>query len=385
MLKTSTFLVAFAAFASQAIGQITVTNSTFVQAGDNLKTFVAADPSLVNITPGASTAQTWDFVALTDAGINEDSILTAAGDPIASVSFPSADIIVPLFGLGTGYADITNTQVRIIGGYASLFGNDFIIPVNGNFVRQYAPINFGSTTNFTGSFSITTGDTAIMNLVNQFITQVPLITGADSVRVTIQQTSSNNVDAYGTCIVPTGTFDVLRIHQTDIRNTIIEALVNPIFGGSIWFDITPFIQGAVGAQLPIQLGQDTTETYIFRDASSKAPIVEATLAPNGDVARAQYKHGPIVNTGVVQNSLNAQVSVFPNPSSDVFTVKLGDMEAGNYSIQLFDQTGRSISNSVAALQANSQFEIPAKQLASGVYFLRLSNGTQSAMVQLVKL
>lgn len=385
MRKISTLFVAFAAMVSHANAQITVTNSTFVQAGDNLKTFVAADPSIVNITPGAGTAQTWDFTALTDDGINEDSILTAAGDPIASVSFPSADIIVPLFGLGTGYADITNTQVKVIGGAANFFGNDFIIPVNGNIVRQYAPINFGSTTNFTGSFSLTTGDTAIMNLVNQFITQVPLITGADSVRVTFQQVSSNNVDAYGTCIVPTGTFDVLRIHQTNTTNTIIEARVIPIFGGALWFDITPFIEGAVGGQLPIQLGQDTTETYIFRDANSKEAIVEATMAPNGDVGRALYKFGPIVNTGLVQNTLNGQVSVFPNPSSDVFTVKMGEMEAAEYTVQLFDQTGRSISQSVMTLQANSQFEVPAKQLATGVYFLRLSNGKQSAMIQLVKL
>ena len=71
----------------------------------------------------------------------------------------------------------------------------------------------------------------------------------------------------------------------------------------------------------------------------------------------------------VQNVLeNAEMNVFPNPVADNFYLHLNNVEAGNYSLSVFDISGKRILVQNVAVSSNSQTEnISSANWQQGVY------------------
>ena len=77
------------------------------------------------------------------------------------------------------------------------------------------------------------------------------------------------------------------------------------------------------------------------------------------------------------------LSLYPNPAATATTVDLTEMEAGTYSVSLFDVTGRLVLNATQA--GGTQQSLDVQSLPVGTYLLRVT-GTAgfSATQRLVK-
>ncbi|MEN9743450.1 MAG: hypothetical protein RLZZ65_1255, partial [Bacteroidota bacterium] len=74
-------------------------------------------------------------------------------------------------------------------------------------------------------------------------------------------------------------------------------------------------------------------------------------------------------------------NVFPNPTSSFIQIELG-AEFSNATVQIIDQNGKVLkTQEMHALQMN---KLDIQSLATGIYTLRLSNGSMSSMKRIVK-
>ncbi len=97
---------------------------------------------------------------------------------------------------------------------------------------------------------------------------------------------------------------------------------------------------------------------------------KVTTVPSGVTTYA-----PIV--GISSKELNiAQVTVFPNPSSELIVVQLITMVKENITVELFDVTG-NLADKTILYQGSTIAYFDTKKLYSGQYLVKISNGTES--------
>ena len=68
---------------------------------------------------------------------------------------------------------------------------------------------------------------------------------------------------------------------------------------------------------------------------------------------------------------------FPNPFNPATTIRYSISKASNVELKVFDLLGREVQNLVSTVQPPGQYSVTfnALDLASGVYFYRLTAGT----------
>lgn len=101
-----------------------------------------------------------------------------------------------------------------------------------------------------------------------------------------------------------------------------------------------------------------------------------------------YSNIVTVNTFVVNQknyTLQQQLNLFPNPSSDQTTLTLENAVLGKVVIHLQDINGRTLQTfEVNKTDELLQFEVPTAQLASGFYVLQVQQANLLGRVKLVK-
>lgn len=77
--------------------------------------------------------------------------------------------------------------------------------------------------------------------------------------------------------------------------------------------------------------------------------------------------------GVDDNELDANIKVYPNPSSGQFVLNLNDIGAGNYELNVTDMLGKLVFNETLTARGSiiKNFDLP---LNSGFYFVTITNG-----------
>ena len=90
-------------------------------------------------------------------------------------------------------------------------------------------------------------------------------------------------------------------------------------------------------------------------------------------------------TGVGSNSLDAtSFGLYPNPAKENVTISFNNVETGNYELTIEDVKGQKVVNEVITVKnSNSQREINISEFESGVYFVRLVNGSSTVTKKLV--
>ena len=83
------------------------------------------------------------------------------------------------------------------------------------------------------------------------------------------------------------------------------------------------------------------------------------------------------------NSANASVNIFPNPTSDLATIKLTDVDISNFVFELNDNKGKTIIKK--KFESESEV-IDFSQFAASIYYIRIYNqdGTYSNTFKVVK-
>ncbi len=79
-----------------------------------------------------------------------------------------------------------------------------------------------------------------------------------------------------------------------------------------------------------------------------------------------------------------EANVFPNPSSDNFMLTLNSNKQENIDLILTDIEGRLIQQSTVSLQGKTTVNIPADQLAKGLYLLHLKTSSGIGVVKLLR-
>ncbi|HLP51676.1 MAG TPA: M43 family zinc metalloprotease [Chitinophagales bacterium] len=90
-----------------------------------------------------------------------------------------------------------------------------------------------------------------------------------------------------------------------------------------------------------------------------------------------------VFNGIEENKLPA-LSVVPNPFNS--TIRINGLQEGNYSIAVFDITGREVKSFASVYAANNHFNLDVSSVtAKGVYVLKVTNGNgQSRALKLIR-
>ncbi|HEX2898538.1 MAG TPA: YHYH protein [Bacteroidia bacterium] len=118
---------------------------------------------------------------------------------------------------------------------------------------------------------------------------------------------------------------------------------------------------------PYVVGPTFYGTYANRKVTS---ITEPTTVYTGAVAITEADF----------NGLN--VSVYPNPASDLVAIQIGGLVTENLNVELIDMTGRQVQSTVVkAGQTIAYFDVQA--VYDGIYLVKVSNGEFSLTKKIV--
>lgn len=167
------------------------------------------------------------------------------------------------------------------------------------------------------------------------------------------------VDGYGSITTPFGTFDALRIHHR-IQET--DSFYVSISGFNTWI------------RIPVPVSHE----YEWRASEEKEPILKITTSEiqgSEQITGVEYRN--VFTVGLNENDL--EVSVYPNPVTDVLVVSSTEPFE---SYAIFSADGKQVK--AGKLIPSVQQLIDVEPLLNGTYFIRLQSGTQAAFKTFVK-
>lgn len=351
-------------------GQITYTDASFPQAGDTIKTTTAVSLP-ITLTPASSVATTWDFSGLVELNTT-DNIIEAASTGASFSLFPSSEILRPFIGNlgGTAYTDVTTTAMTNIGGGFEFFNIQLVAPYVDAHTTQQVPLNYSDVHNETFRWGLGANIDSIPFL-RQIIDSlgagvIPGGINPDSIRLGIQGTETRTVDAFGTCVMPNTSVDVLRQIVRAQIGISIEVRV-PTFGGfGFWFDVTTLVGGFLPFPTNINIAR-----HDFLAEGVKQPIVSLTLdSAETTVVTIEYlKDIPNVNIKYLEDAID--VSIFPNPAQKTVQIQMSasDLPLNGYNLTMVDMLGRVVFDENAIRNENHQVNVEA--IGSGNYIMLL--------------
>ena len=126
------------------------------------------------------------------------------------------------------------------------------------------------------------------------------------------------------------------------------------------------------------IGTNTFKLYMREDGTQVDKIVLTTNAgytPSGE-GPAQSRSA---THAMEQDDFQARhVAVYPNPADNYFTLDVG--EADNISITLFNYLGQTVKQELIGQGA---YKVDVSDVKSGIYFIRIANGTQTTTKKLI--
>lgn len=242
---------------------------TFVST--DLPTPLATLPNAVDTVPVGFTAgpkganQTWNFAGLVQ-DIAENSQHKVPSTTPYAADFPGTTHAITTDNSNYGYFTNTSGAFTCKGIAGPLLGAG-TTPVSVQFSPTFDLYRF--PTNYNNKFTGTYGfqQEASGSSVGQPV---------DKVRLTFTSTYFDTIDAWGTVITPTGSYQALRQKRVEQTRTIIEA---KIFSFSPW--------------TPVDDIRDTTTTYTWIAKETKGPVLTIAYNTNtGAISRITYSLTP---------------------------------------------------------------------------------------------
>ena len=93
-------------------------------------------------------------------------------------------------------------------------------------------------------------------------------------------------------------------------------------------------------------------------------------------------HAPEI--GIEQADMEQQFGQFyPNPASEKANLKVNLGNGGNYAVSIVDLSGRTVHTSTLQTAGQIVYSINTSRLASGIYNVVFSNGSQKVVRKLV--
>lgn len=348
--------------------QITVTNSVFPVIGDKLHYAFGNQPGAINVVftpPGGG--QVWDLSGL-QAHTLWDEVYRDPATGAGAADFPGAAVLLMPFGAPAGqedYLSVSANQVARMGSHGAdpiHIGASWTVHQVPGLMSEWAPTNFfdiqqsisGSITNFLPS-----------EMPPGTVDQLGANIDSMRVRATIGEIST--VDAYGTMLIPGGSYPVLRMKRTTYRERRLDAKVMPLG----WLDITG--TDLQNWDMADQFIVDTLHTFYFINDQSKETIAVCDINHlQNEVTQVRYKSVPDISTATGSvAAAPSSVRVFPNPASERICVIAANLEPGTQDVCITDATGREmIRKQYNTMGPVLPFDAEVSGLNAGIY-----NGT----------
>jgi hypothetical protein len=413
---TYTVTVANARGCTKTYSQVvTVNNNPTVTATPSATSFCTGSNG-VTISSSAAASYLWSNgavtqnITVTNSGAYTVTVTDANGCTAASgvVQITQYNPIVPVIGANGPTSFCTGDNVDLSVNAASNF-TAFNWSNGGN--------TSTITVNTTGNYTVTTTDnngcTAASNTITTSVSSSPspTISAGGSVSfcngdsVVITSTSgesylwSNGATSQSITVKTAGTYTVT------VTNT-----ANPCLGvgasNSITVVVTPqpvasFTQAASGNAYTIAFTNTSTNSTAYNwnfgdNQSSTQANPTHTYTQNGtytvtltatngnctDVFTTQITITGVGITDVVKSI--ESVRLFPNPNTGLALLEINSNTTTNVTISILDLTGKEIhAMNNELLSGNNQLQISTAEFAQGIYFVRVSNGTEARMIRMV--
>lgn len=124
----------------------------------------------------------------------------------------------------------------------------------------------------------------------------------------------------------------------------------------------------------ILIGEEIEETRFEDEIDTEATYNYSVTAVYVDGESLPTNVTAVVDLGVEESEAN--FSIYPNPASSMLYINAGNAE---YSYAIFNGMGQQIANGTA----EGEVRINVSSMAKGVYFIRITNGTQTSMQKVV--
>ena len=134
---------------------------------------------------------------------------------------------------------------------------------------------------------------------------------------------------------------------------------------------------------------DAGTTWATEPDTITSGIIWSVMAPTPDEVWAVGSRGIIYkgtrsSTAVHQSRPDFDVSIYPNPATDVLNIVMTGKSNESIMYTLTDITGRIIDHGLWSLNpSNSRFEIDVSDAIKGVYFLKLSTEDRQSTFRLI--
>ncbi len=253
------------------------------------------------------------------------------------------------------------------------------------FIPQYVQICSGQSYFAGGANQTTTGiyyDSLLTSLgCDSIIATTLVVKQKITINQNIEICSGDSIQIGGNYIKTTGIYYDTLSTSTGCDSILISAVtVNTI-------------NTSVSQNTHVLIAQESGATYQWLDCNNaNAPIVGETqqsliATTNGSYAVAISKVGCTdtsicytVNTLRVDEVLGKKLSVYPNPAKDIFTVDLGQSYT-LIKVAVTTITGKQLS--VYTQNNSSEIQIPANQLAAGMYMLEIEADGKKSISKII--
>lgn len=353
-------------FLSTGYAQVTINTSIFPVAGDTLQ--VVSDPTFTAFD-AATTGENviWDFSSLNGTFLIRTPYTDASSGSSADL-FPEADLLQEN-GVQQIYYETKDDRIVEIGRSGLdpvLNAIDFTFRNEGEAILRRAPMNYEDMFMEESSFVVEAPceilpDTLIPDGVCGLL--------VDSIRLAISTSIVDEIDGYGTAIMPDGEYDVLRNSRE--TTTTAEAFVkNPFFG---WQPVDPTneIFAAFGDLLDL-LGENVSNSYQFYANDTKEILVDVLVDEEGDVINTTYKGDVSTNT-ISINVDERDVIAYPNPTYGDITFELRNLPRDNYKVHVYNIIGRHIWTENISI-AETKYRADLSHLKKGTYIYSVVDG-----------
>jgi len=363
MKQTLSAILLFAALLP-VNAQITITSSNMPSAGDTMRYSNAqTNPLLDPGQPGAN--QTWDFSTLNSTSQFVDQYLPVSqtdftyqivfglpfGENASNLAKPNPDGLNLPSQLPITVGDLINfyksdnDEFSLTGFGAKLNGIALPITYSSRDVLFPLPLSYND---------LSTGD---------FDYQIAIPTIGFYGKVA---TRRNEADGWGTLVLPSGSYQVLRLKSTleSVDSIAIEAL-------------------GFGINIPVP----DVITYSYYASEFKFPVLQITsndIFGQEVISKVIYRDTLVVDGISDLSSVRPEVILYPNPATEIAVVKTELLSKTDISYTLMDAVGKTVFSIVRNNQSpgtlTEMLPLASLQLGEGIYFLKVSTGNAGSKV-----
>lgn len=304
-----------------ATGQVSRADISLPQPGDASLFFIDNLPS--NVVPGkAGASQRWNFMTLQSPFVRSSAYKEGA-QGLAINRFPEADLVYQVDEKTEAYYQEKPEGLYLLGYYGL---DPFGLEIKGFYkfdqplLTQKKGVEYGEGGTYQTSMTAVCTLKDLPKAVRDILPVTP-----DSIRLKMVSRRIDEVDAWGTMLMPGGFFDVLREKRSEARNLRIETKV----GSLAWQDIT--------ATLPANdvFGNHVFLSYLFYQENDMHPLMKIIMkADNKGVAKVIYQAiEPEVQVQDVM-AIRPGVYAFPNPAIVNVRFEFTNLPSGEYKLSI---------------------------------------------------